>query len=123
MGSNRSFGLVFFMFFFIISIWPLTYAGQIRVWSLIIATIFFILGLMKSNLLTPLNLRWTKIGIFLGGIIAPFIMGLVFFLVVTPTSFIMKIFGRDLLKRKYHKNKKSYWIIREKNKSTMKQQF
>ena len=78
---------------------------------------------MKSNLLTPLNLRLTKIGIFLGGIIAPFIMGLVFFLVVTPTGFIMKIFGSDLLKRKYHKNKKSYWIIREKNKSTMKQQF
>ena len=122
-GSNRSFGIVFFFVFLIVSLWPLINENQIRVWSIIIAIIFLTLGLMNSKILKPLNILWFKLGILLGNIVAPIVMGLIFFAVITPTGFIMKIMGRDLLNSKYDDKKKSYWINRAKSKSTMKQQF
>ena len=123
MASNRNFGLVFFIVFLIVGLWPLIHENQIRIWSIIIAIIFLILGLINSNLLKPLNIIWFKFGLLLGSIISPIIMGIIFFVVITPTGLIMKIIGKDLLNNKYDKNKKSYWIIRGKPKSTMKQQF
>ena len=123
MSSNRNFGLVFFVVFLIFSFWPLTYNGSIRIWFAIISLIFLILGLMNSKLLTPLNKLWFKFGIILGAIIAPIVMGVVFFFVVTPIGIIMRIMGKDLLKRKYDKKKETYWIKRSKPVSTMKQQF
>ena len=88
-----------------------------------ILIIFLILGLMNSKLLTPLNVLWSKFGILLGSIVAPIVMGIVFFLVITPTGFVMKIMGKDLLNKKKDNDKKSYWINRSKTKSSMKQQF
>ena len=123
MSSNRSFGIVFFFVFLIISLWPLINENPLRVWSIFIAIIFLILGLINSKLLTPLNILWFKFGRLLGFIVPPIVMGIVFFVVVTPTGLIMKIIGKDLLNNKYNKNNKSYWINRDKNKSTMKQQF
>ena len=122
-SSNRSFGLVFFFVFLIVSLWPLLNENPLRIWSIIIAIIFLILGLMNSKLLTPLNVLWSKFGILLGSIVAPIVMGIVFFLVITPTGFIMKIFNKDLLKKNRDSGKVSYWINRDKTKSTMKQQF
>ena len=122
-GSNRNFGLVFFIVFLIISLWPLTYDGPIRNWTTIIAIIFLVLGLMNSKILTPLNILWFKFGMLLGSIISPIIIGIVFFAVVTPTGLIMKIFGKDLLNIKSDKNKKTYWIFRDKIKPSMKKQF
>ena len=122
-SSNRSFGIIFFFAFLIISLWPLTNDNSLRVWSIFVAVILLILGLMNSKLLTPLNILWFKFGLFLGSIIAPIVMGIVFFLVVTPTGFIMKIMGKDILNKKYDNGKKSYWINRDKSKTTMKQQF
>ena len=122
-SSNRSFGLVFFFIFLIITFWPPADDGQIRIWSIIIGIVFLILGLMNSKLLTPLNRLWFKFGMLLGAIIAPIVMVIIFFLVVTPISFFMKLIGKDLLRKKYDKNSKSYWIKREKHINTMKQQF
>ena len=122
-NSNRSFGIVFFFVFLIISLWPLTNENPLRVWSVFVAIIFLILGLMNSKLLTPLNILWFKFGKLLGFIIAPIVMGIVFFVVITPIGLIMKIIGKDLLNNKYNNKSKSYWINREKTKSTMKQQF
>ena len=122
-SSNRSFGLVFFFVFLIVSLWPLLNEDPLRFWSIIFAIIFLILGLMNSKLLTPLNVLWSKFGILLGSIVAPIVMGIVFFLVITPTGFIMKIFNKDLLKKNRDSGKVSYWINRDKTKSTMKQQF
>lgn len=99
------------------------YDGQIRSWSAIVAIIFLILALINSKILAPLNRLWFKFGLLLGSIISPIVMGIVFFLVVTPIGFIMKITGKDLLKNKYDKNSKSYWINREKNINSMKKQF
>ena len=122
-GSNRNFGLVFFFVFLIVSLLPLLKEEPFRIWSIVIAIIFLILGLMNSKLLTPLNKLWFKFGLFLGSIVSPIVMGIVFFLVITPTGFVMKIMGKDLLNKKKDNDKKSYWINRSKTKSTMKQQF
>jgi hypothetical protein len=122
-SSNRNFGLIFFFVFLIVGLWPLLNEGSSRFWSIVIAVIFLILGLLNSKLLTPLNKLWFKFGLFLGSIVSPIVMGIVFFLVITPTGFIMKIMNKDLLNKKYDNKKKSYWINRAKTKNTMKQQF
>ena len=96
-GSNRSFGLVFFVVFLLISIYPILKDGNIRIWSLIISFIFLFLGLLNSNLLSPLNKLWFKFGLLLGKIISPIVMGVIFFLVVTPIAIIMRLFKKDLL--------------------------
>ena len=122
-SSNRNFGLVFFFVFLIVSLWPLLNENSPRIWSIVIAVIFLILGLLNSKLLTPLNMLWFKFGLFLGSIISPIVMGIIFFLVITPTGLVMKLMGKDLLDKKYDNKKKSYWINRTKTKNTMKQQF
>ena len=99
-GSNKSFGIVFCVFFLIVSLYPLINGENIRLWSLFLSVIFLILGLLNSRILTPLNILWFKFGIFLGRFVSPIVMGLVFFLVVTPTGLIMRMFKKDLLKLK-----------------------
>ena len=121
-SSNRSFGIVFFIVFLLIALYPLTYSEEIRVWSATISLIFLVLGLFNSKILTPLNKLWFKFGIFLGKIISPLIMGMIFFLVVTPIGLIMRLLGKELLNLKYNKNK-SYWIEKNGPKSQMKNQF
>ena len=121
-SSNRSFGIVFFLVFLIISLYPLTYSEEIRVWSAIISFIFLVLGLFNSKILTPLNKLWFKFGIFLGKIISPIIMGLIFFFVVTPIGLLMRLLGKDLINLKYNNNK-SYWVEKNGPKSKMKDQF
>ena len=121
-SSNRSFGIVFFIVFFLIALYPLIYSKDIRIWSLLISLIFLILGLINSRILTPLNKLWFKFGILLGKIVSPIIMGIIFFLVVTPIGFIMRILGKDVLSLKFNTNK-TYWIEKTGPKSKMKNQF
>ena len=121
-SSNRSFGIVFFVVFLLVTLYPLINSEEIRIWSLIISSIFLILGLLNSKILTPLNKIWSIFGIFLGKIVSPIIMGVIFFFVVTPTSLIIKILRKDILNLKYNKNK-SYWIEKNGPKSKMKNQF
>ena len=121
-SSNRSFGIVFFIVFLLIALYPLINQGELRLWSLIISFIFFILGILNSKILTPLNKLWFKFGIFLGKVVSPIIMGVIFFFVVTPIGFLMRIFGKDVLNLKYN-NEKSYWIEKTGPKSKMKNQF
>ena len=122
-SSNRNFGLVFFIACLVVSLWPLIYGEPIRIWLVIISMVFLILGLMNSKLLTPLNKLWFKFGMILGAIVAPIVMGFIFFLVVTPIGLVMRIMGKDLLNKKYDKKKNTYWINRYKNMSSMKKQF
>jgi hypothetical protein len=121
-GSNKSFGIVFSIVFFIIALYPLIYDFEIRSWSIIIAIIFLLLGLTNSKILTPLNTVWFKFGILLGKVISPIIMGIIFFLVVTPIGYIMRFLNKDLLNLKYDKSN-SYWIKKTGPKSKMKNQF
>ena len=121
--SNRNFGLVFFVVFLIVALWPLKYEEDIRLWSLVLSIIFFILGILNSQLLTPLNKLWFKFGMFLGLIVSPIVMGIVYFLVVTPIGIFMRLLGKDLLKTSKAKNASTYWIKRIDKQSTMKKQF
>ena len=121
--SNRSLGLVFFVVFFIISLWPLKSQEDLRLWALILSLIFLVLGILNSRFLTPLNKLWYKFGIFLGSIVSPIVMGIVFFMVVTPIGLIMRFLGKDLLRVNKNKIASTYWINREKQKTTMKKQF
>ena len=117
-NSNRSFGIVFFLVFILIAFYPIINQGEVRVWSIF----FLILGIINSSILTPLNKLWFKLGIFLGKIISPLIMGIIFFIVVTPIGFFMRLLGKDLLNLKFN-NDKSYWIQKTGPKSKMKDQF
>ena len=121
-SSNRSFGIVFAIVFLLIAFWPILNEGQIRLWSIIISIIFLILGLLNSKLLKPLNILWFKFGIFLGKMISPLIMGIIFFFVVTPIAVLMRLLKKDLLNLKFT-NKTSYWIEKNDPKSKMKNQF
>ena len=121
-SSNRNFGVVFAIFFFIVSMFPLFKDEDIRIWAVIVAIIFLILGLLNSSVLSPLNKIWFKFGILLGSFVSPIVMGIVFFLIVTPTSLIMRLFGKNLLGLN-RVNKKTYWFERSKIKSKMKNQF
>ena len=121
-GSNRSFGVVFFVLFLLISLYPLINQENIRIWSLFISFIFLILGILNSKLLTPLNKLWFNFGILIGKIVSPLVMVTIFFLVVTPIGLLMKIFKKDVLNLKFY-DKKSYWIEKTDSKSKMKNQF
>ena len=121
-SSNRSFGIVFFTVFSIIALYPLIFGGEIRIWSISISLIFLILGLLNSNVLSPLNKIWFKFGIVLGKMISPIVMGIIFFFIVTPIAITMRLLRKDLLNLKYNKEK-SYWIEKKGPKSKMKNQF
>ena len=121
-GSNRSFGVVFFVVFLLIGLWPILKGNEIRIWSVVISLIFLILGILNSKILTPFNKVWFRFGIFLGNFISPIIMGIVFFLVVTPTGLIMKLLRKDLINLRKN-NSSTYWIEKKDIKSSMKNQF
>ena len=121
-ASNRSFGLLFSFIFLIITFWPLLNSEPIRLWALIISLTFLFLGILNSKILSTLNKGWIKFGELLGKIIAPIVMFLVFFIILTPIGMLLKLFGKDLLKIKKNKLIKSYWINR-KNITSMDRQF
>ena len=120
--SNRNFGLVFCIIFFVISLWPILNQNELRYWAFFISLIFLILAILNSRILTPLNKIWFYFGIALGKIVSPIVMGIIFFFVITPIGIIMRIIGRDILNLK-KKSKGSYWINKVKNKTNMKKQF
>ena len=121
--SNRSFGLLFFIVFLVISLWPLKFQEDLRLWAFILSSIFLVLGILNSKFLTPLNKLWLKFGFFLGSIVSPVLMGVVFFLVITPVGLFMRFLGKDLLRISKSEFVSTYWISREKQNSTMKKQF
>tara|TARA_E500000178_G_C16879457_1_gene688287 strand:+ start:481 stop:870 length:390 start_codon:yes stop_codon:yes gene_type:complete len=122
LGSNKSFGIVFFIVFLVIGLWPLINQNEIRFWAILISLIFLILGMLNSKMLTPLNKIWFKFGIFLGNFISPIVMGIIFFLVVTPTGIIMRLLRKDLINLKTN-NEKTYWFKKNNDNNNMKNQF
>ena len=122
-SSIKSFGIVFFLVFLIIALYPLLNNHSIRAWSLIVGFIFLILGILKSPVLKPLNLIWFKFGLFLGKFIAPIVMGIVYFAIVFPTFLLLTLFKKNYLNIKYERNMNSYWISIKDKSNTMKDQF
>lgn len=122
LGSNRSFGIVFFIVFLVIFLWPMLSGNDLRFWALIVSFIFLILGLLNSKILSPLNRLWFKFGILLGNVISPLVMCIIYFAVVTPIALLLKVFSKDILSLKKNKNV-SYWKKKEKYNTNMKNQF
>ncbi len=120
--NNKSFGILFFVVFSLIAVWPIMNGGQVRFWAIVISLTFLLLGIFNSKILSPLRLIWIKFGDILGMIIAPIVMGFIYFLIITPIGLFMRLIGKDLLKIKL-RDTRSYWIKREKKMGTMKRQF
>ncbi len=125
-SSDRAFGIVFTVLFAVIGLWPLIHGGEVRIWSLVLAAVILAVALIRPSLLAPFNRAWMKFGLLLHKITNPVIMGLIFFLTVTPTALIMRAMGKDPLRRKFDPSATSYWIDRDPpgpEPETMKQQF
>jgi hypothetical protein len=122
-SSNKSFGILFFIVFLIFGVWPLKNGENLNYYFIIFSGIFLLLGLLNSKLLSPLNKIWIKFGEILGIIIAPIIMALVYFVILTPVSLIIRVFGKDLLGLKFSNKQQTYWINRKKNMGSMRKQF
>ena len=122
MPTNRNFGIVFFIVFLLIGLFPLIQNKEPRIWSLVISIIFLILGILNSKILTPLNKFWMKFGLFLGNLISPIVMGIIYFGVITPTGIIMRILKKDILNLKKN-NKKTYWLEKDNTNNNMRNQF
>ena len=122
-NQNRSFGLLFFIVFLVLALWPLTNQGEINLYLVSISLLFLVLGLLNSRILSPLNKAWIKFGEILGRIVAPIVMAIVFFLILTPISLLVRLFGKDLIGMKFSNDVKSYWIKRKKHLGTMDKQF
>ena len=120
--TNRSFGLLFFIVFTFIGLWPIINSESIRIWSIFIALIFFILGILNSKILTPINKVWMRFGILLGNFVSPIVMGIIFFGVVTPTGLLLKLFNKDILNLKENRND-TYWLKKDNSNNNMKNQF
>jgi len=121
-NSNKSFGFLFFLVFLTIGLWPFMSSESIRIWSIILSVIFLTLGIINSKILNPFKKGWIKLGELLGRIIAPVVMFVIFFLIVTPIGVLMKLLGKDIINLKFNKKIKSYWMPRKAIKS-MKRQF
>ena len=122
-NQNRSFGLLFFIVFIALALWPLTNQGEINLYLVTVSLFFLVLGLLNSRILTPLSKAWIKLGEILGKIIAPVVMAIVYFLILTPISLLVRLFGKDLIGMNFSNNIKSYWIKRKKHLGTMDKQF
>ena len=120
--SNRKFGIFFFVVFLLIGMWPYLYKGELRFWSIIISLIFLILGIFNSKFLSPLNKLWMKLGIILGKVVSPLVMGIIFFLVVTPIGLLLRLFRKDVLLLKKN-NSDTYWIKKDNKNNNMRNQF
>ncbi len=121
-NKNRGFGILFFVVFLILALWPLKNDYNINIYFLFVAIVFLILGILNSKILSPLNRVWIKFGIFLDIFISPIVMAIVYFFVLTPISLMLKIFRKDILGLRFNKQA-SYWVKRKNNIGTMKNQF
>jgi len=124
--DNITFGILFFILFLIIGLYPLKSEGLIRIWSVVLSLVFLIITIIRPNLFTFINKLWIQFGILLGKIISPIVMGLVFFFVVTPIGILVigilvRIFKKDVMGLKRGAN--TYWINREDKVQSMKKQF
>ena len=123
LSSNRSFGIVFFIFFLILSLFPLLKNNQVNFYFLVTALVFLVLGLLNAKILTPLNKYWVKFGDILGKFVSPIIMFFIYFFTVFPVNLLLRLFNKDVMYLKLHKKNKSYWIKKEVNDTSMNNQF
>ena len=111
-SSDRAFGLVFAAVFTIAGLWPLAAGGPVRIWALGLAAAFLAAVALRPKILAPLNRLWTRLGTFLHRISNFLVLALLFYLVITPTGLVVRLFGGDILKLRFDRGAQSYWIER-----------
>ena len=122
-GSERGFALVFVIVFLLIALFPLINNSSINIWSILVSQCFLIIGIFKPDLLRVPNLIWINLGLFLGSIVSPIILGVIYIFVIIPTGLITKIFRKDPLNQNLNINQKSFWIMRKDKLQSFKNQF
>ena len=111
-SSDRSFGIVFTIVFLAVGIWVVS-GGQSKGWLFFVsAALFLVVAIARPSILGPFNRSWAKFGLLLGQVFNPLLLGVVFFLVVTPIAVVLRLLGKDLLHLKSKSDLKSYWIDR-----------
>jgi hypothetical protein len=111
-SSNRAFGLVFAVVFVIIGLWPWLFGGQVRIWSVVVGTVFLVVAWLWPAALASLNRVWTRFGLLLHRIVSPVVLGVMFFVVVTPMGLVMRALGKDPLRLRFDRGAQSYWVDR-----------
>lgn len=112
LGSDRQFGFVFAAVFAAIGLLPLLGGNSLRWWALALAVVFLAITLVHARLLRPFNRVWFRFGLLLHAIVSPVVMGLIFFVAVTPVGLAMRALGKDVLKLRFDADASSYWIER-----------
>jgi hypothetical protein len=111
-GSDKSFGVVFAVVFAIVGVWPLWDGGSPAYWAFGLSASFLVLALVRPRTLAPLNRLWHLAGLGLGKVVTPLVMGLIFFVTITPMALIMRMMGKDPLRLRFEPEADSYWIER-----------
>lgn len=122
-GSERNFGFVFGLVFTVYAALPLISGGSIRLWAFVLSFVFLVVALVRPSILAVPNRLWAKLGMFMGIIVSPIVMGILFFVSVVPTGLLVRAFGKDLLCQQFDKSSDTYWIIREDANDSMENQF
>ena len=112
-GSERNFGLVMAAVLAAIGVVPIVHGGGLRLWALGLAAAFLICALAAPPLLAPLNRLWHRLGLAMHAVVNPVVMALVFYGAFVPTAIVLRLCGKDLLRLKWERAAKSYWIVRE----------
>ena len=125
MSSNRSFGLIMFTFFLILTLLPRLRGGEFNLWTLGVGLAFLIPAIVYPAILRLPNLWWMQFGELLSKIVSPIAMGIVYFVVMTPIALLLKVFGKHTLSLGFDRKKSSYWITREtpQDPQSMRNQF
>ena len=111
--SERFFGLTFVVVFLAIGLWPLIHGNMPRLWALALAALLLLIALLSPGLLRPANILWLKFGNLLHSITSPIILGVMFYLLITPIGLVMRLGGKDLLRLKSNPASQSHWIKRD----------
>jgi len=111
-SSNRAFGFVFAAVFLLIGAAPLAFGRPLHAWSLAVAAVFGVIAALAPALLALLNRLWTRFGLLLHKIVSPVVLGIMFYLVITPMGIFMRLLGKDPLRLKVDRNATTYWIER-----------
>ena len=112
-SSDRAFGGVFVVVFLIIGLWPLVRSNELRWWALVTSAVVLLVTVVAPSWLKTPNRLWTKLGLLLHRIVSPIVLGVLFYVVVTPIGLLMRAVGKDSMRMRPGASPESYWIKRD----------
>jgi hypothetical protein len=119
----RVFNLIWVAVFLVIGAATSIHSGELNTWPLVVSATFLVIAATYPNLSLPFYRVWVKFGGFIGRVNAKIIMGLIFYLVITPIGILARMIGKDLLGKKLNSGSATYWDDRDIQPGSMKNQF